>query len=233
MPSRAYIAHDRVVSAARMYMQMAFIGLLLALIVYAGAMGFYLSRYISGPIPELQIAGGQPTLKVYPNSPRLRITSLFKYYVSFNPKNYLNLQLSFSSKKSGEKQEPVEPELQILLKKHVAPRETYRKAILLVTQGRVEKLRWIMPISLLFFPIFGLLYFFSFSRLNKRSEKTQFAGAALSGRSIIARCRFPPAHPATWYLGNWKISLPKPFFENAQRAARFRRRSEQMHHLRC
>ena len=38
MASRAYVAHDRAISAARMYIQMAVVGFLLASILYAGVM---------------------------------------------------------------------------------------------------------------------------------------------------------------------------------------------------
>ena len=54
MPSRAYVAHDRAVSAARMYVQMAIVGFLLASVLYAGVMTAFLSRYVAGPVPELR-----------------------------------------------------------------------------------------------------------------------------------------------------------------------------------
>src|SRR6185503_12947947 len=40
------------------------------------------------------------------------------------------------------------------------------------------QLSWIFPVSLLFFTLYGLLYFFAFSRLNRKSSKTQFLRGA-------------------------------------------------------
>src|SRR5213592_16803 len=94
MASRAYVAHDRAISAARMYVQMAVVGFLLAFVLYAGAMTAFLSHYVAGPIPELRFVGGRPRLKVNAGSPRLPVFSLLKYYVSLNPKNYLSIQLN-------------------------------------------------------------------------------------------------------------------------------------------
>jgi hypothetical protein len=51
--SRAYIAHERVVTAARMYIQMSVIGLLLATILYGGGMGLFLSYYFDDPANEI------------------------------------------------------------------------------------------------------------------------------------------------------------------------------------
>src|SRR5881396_399092 len=112
MSSRAYVAHDRAVSAARMYVQMAVVGFLLAFVLYAGAMTAFLSRYVVGPIPEMRFADGKPRLHVSPGSRRLPVFSLLKYYVSLNPKNYLSVQVG--SKRLGglDKREVVEPELQ-------------------------------------------------------------------------------------------------------------------------
>lgn len=174
VPSRAYVAHDRVVSAARMYIQMGVIGVLLAAILYGGEMSLFLSYYVSKPIPELQYVDGEPRLILRPNPRRLGIISLVKYFASFNPKNYFNLKLSTSPSKVFEKSEIVEPEMRPFFHRSEVPRETYRKAVLMITHGRVEQLRWIFPISLLFFPIFGFGYFFGFSWLNRRTEKTEF-----------------------------------------------------------
>ena len=178
MASRAYVAHDRAISAARMYVQMAVVGFLLAFVLYAGAMTAFLSHYVAGPIPELQFVGGRPRLKVNAGSPRLPIFSLLKYYVSLNPKNYLSVQLN--SKRLGglDKREVVEPELQLFFRQREVPRETYRKGIRWITRGRVEQLRWVFPLSLLFFPLFGLVYFIAFSLLNRWSSKTRFVRGA-------------------------------------------------------
>jgi hypothetical protein len=99
MPSRAYVAHDRAISAARMYVQMGVVGFLLASALYAGVMTTFLTRYVAGPIPELRIVDGKHRLKVDSGNPRLPLFSLVKYYVSLNPKNYLSIQLS--SKRLG------------------------------------------------------------------------------------------------------------------------------------
>ena len=175
---RAYIAHDRVVTTARMYIQMAVIGFLLAAIFYCGGISTVLSRYILGPIPELRYVDGEARLTLNPEGRRLPFFALIKYFISFNPRNYVSIQLSSSRSGTTEKTEVVEPELRSLLRRAEVPRETYRKAVFWITHGRVEQLRWIFPTSLLFFPIFGLLYFFAFSWLNRRTEKTQFVRGA-------------------------------------------------------
>jgi type IV secretory pathway TraG/TraD family ATPase VirD4 len=177
-PSRAYVAHDRVVSAARMYIQMAVIGLLLAIIIYGGGISIILSHFYSDPIPELRYVNGEPRLVLNPQAKHLRAVSLVKYFVSLNPKNYFSFQLSGAATKSFRKTEAVDPELRPLFQRAEVPRETYQKAILWITHGRVEKLRWIFPTSLLFFPIFGFLYFFGFSWLNRKTEKTEFIRGA-------------------------------------------------------
>ena len=174
MPSRAYIAHDRAVSAARMYIQMGVVGFLLAGILYAIAMNAFLSRYFADPIPELTYIQGVPRLIVTAKSPHLRHVTLLKYYVSLNPANYVKLQLRSMRSGSAEKVENVEPELQKLLPNRQVPREAYRQAIYLISHGRVEYLRWMIPLSLLYFPVFGLIYFFTFSWLNRRASKTRF-----------------------------------------------------------
>jgi type IV secretory pathway TraG/TraD family ATPase VirD4 len=178
MPLRAYVAHDRVVSAARMYVQMAAIGLLLAAILYCGGMNAFLFHYVSNPIPELQYVDGESRLSVKPGAKRLPAFSLLKYYVSFNPKNYFSVQLSAGPAKANEKLEIVEPELRPFFQRREVPRETYRKAIFWITRGRVEQLRWIFPISLIFFPAFGVVYFLAFSWLNRKTEKTKFVRGA-------------------------------------------------------
>ena len=91
MSSRVFVAHDRAVSAARMYMQMAIVGLVLAAIIYAISMSAVLAHYVSCPIPEFDTATGRIAVK--PDAKHLRLSSLAKYFVSFNPKNYFNLQL--------------------------------------------------------------------------------------------------------------------------------------------
>src|SRR5439155_10090662 len=129
MSSRAYVAHDRAVSAARMYVQMALVGFFLALLIYVSVMAASLSYYIAAPVPELGFAGGKPRLSVNPRSPRLPILSLLKYYVSLNPKNYISVQVG--SKRLGglDKREVVEPELRRFFQRPEVPRETYRKGI--------------------------------------------------------------------------------------------------------
>ena len=174
MPSRAYVAHDRVVSAARMYVQMAAIGLLLAAGLYCGGMSAFLTRYVLNPIPKLEFVNGRPVIAANSDAKRLRVLSLIKYFVSFNPRNYFTLQLGTGPAGTAQKMEVVDPELRSLFQSREVPRETYRKAVYGITRGRVEQLRWILPISLLFFPVFGLLYFLAFSRLNRRTEKTKF-----------------------------------------------------------
>ncbi len=178
MASRAYVAHDRAISAARMYVQMAVVGFLLAFVLYAGAMTAFLSHYVAGPIPELRFVGGRPRLKVNAGSPRLPVFSLLKYYVSLNPKNYLSIRLSTKRLGGLDKREVVEPELRPFFQRRDVPRETYRKGIRWITRGRVEQLRWVIPLSLLFFPLFGLVYFVAFSLLNRWSSKTRFVRGA-------------------------------------------------------
>jgi type IV secretory pathway TraG/TraD family ATPase VirD4 len=178
MSSRAYVAHDRAVSAARMYVQMALVGFFLALVIYVSVMAAFLSYYIAAPVPELRFAGGKPRLSVNPRSPRLPILSLLKYYVSLNLKNYISVQVG--SKRLGglDKREVVEPELQRFFQRREVPRETYRKGIRWITRGRVEQLRWAFPVSLLFFPLFALVYFVVFSQVNRWSSKTRFVRGA-------------------------------------------------------
>ena len=166
MPSRAFIAHDRIVTTTRMYFQMMFIGLIIAAFIYAAGMSFIL-KHISGQVPEL--VNGQYVISQ--NSPKLRVKALVTYFVTLNPKN------RFGIKRPADwiETEQVDKELLSLFggAKEV-PREAYCQAILFVTQGRVERLRWIFPISLIFFPVFGTGYFILFSYINKRTEKTEF-----------------------------------------------------------
>lgn len=178
MSSRVFVAHDRAISAARMYIQMAVVGLVLATLIYGISMSALFANYVSGPIPERIFANGMVRFTIKPGAKRLRIISLTKYFVSFNLKNYFNLQLSTVQTTTSRKSEIVEAELQPLLQRREIPRETYRKVIYLITNGRVEQLRWIFPLSLLFFPIFGFIYFYVFSRVNKKTEKTRFVRGA-------------------------------------------------------
>jgi hypothetical protein len=161
-----------------MYVQMALVGFLLASVFYAAAMIAFLSRYVCRPIPELQIVDGEPRLKESPDGGRLPIFALLKYYVSLNPKNYVSVRLSSKQVGGEEKREIVEPDLQLFFRQREVPRDTYRKGIFWITRARVEQLRWMVPVSLLFFPAFGLLYFLAFSRLNRKSSKTQFVRGA-------------------------------------------------------
>ncbi|MDR0841846.1 MAG: type IV secretion system DNA-binding domain-containing protein [Acidobacteriota bacterium] len=167
MSSHAYIAHDRIVTISRMYIQMAAVGLVIAVLVYAGAMSAFFSRRLAEPVPEY--VSGQTVIRA--DSPRLRARSILKYYVSLNPRNYLRLGFD---KKEFVPTEAVEPELRGLLRNDEVPRELYKQAILVVTHDRVEELRWMLPASLLFFPVFGVGYFFLFSWINRLTEKTEF-----------------------------------------------------------
>jgi type IV secretory pathway TraG/TraD family ATPase VirD4 len=178
MSSRVFVAHDRAVSAARMYIQMAVVGLLLSAVIYGISMSVLLTHYISGPIPERMLANGVLQCIVKPGAKNLRVISLAKYFVSFNPKNYFALKLSTGKTTTSRKSEIVEAELQPLLQRREVSRETYRKVIYLITSGRVEQLRLILPMSLFFFPVFGFVYFFVFSRINKKTEKTKFVRGA-------------------------------------------------------
>ena len=166
MPTRAYIAHDRVVTVGRMYLHMAFVGLLVAAAIYAGGMYAFFQYNLAEPVPAL--VNGKFTAT--DESPRLRARSLLKYYVSLNPQNYI----SFNRAQNWEPQEMVEPELRVLLRSDKVTRETYRKAVILVTHGRAESLRWVFPLSLLWFPAFGIGYFALFSWINRLTEKTEF-----------------------------------------------------------
>jgi len=166
MPSRAFIAHDRIVTTTRMYFQMMFIGLIIGAFIYAAGMSFILKN-ISGQVPEL--VDGKYI--VYRDSPKLRAKALVTYYVTLNSKN------RFGIKRPADwvETEQVDKELRALFGgAREVPRDVYCQAIHFVTKGRVEKLRWIFPVSLIFFPVFGTGYFILFSLINRRTEKTEF-----------------------------------------------------------
>jgi len=166
MPSRAYVAHDRVVTTARMYVQMALVGLLIACAIFGGVWYLVFSHWVSEPIPELI----NDKFFVHAESPKLRAQSVLKYYVSLNPQNYIK----FKRPPDWVPQERVEPELRVLLKSDLVSRETYLQAVRFVTHGRVDTLRWAIPASLIFFPCFAVGYFFLFSWINRLTEKTEF-----------------------------------------------------------
>jgi len=149
-----------------MYVQMAFVGLFIASAIYGGALYIGYSRFLSRPIP--QWAGDD--LIIHPESPKLRAQSVIKYFVTLNPQNLIN----FNRPAGWEPQEFVEPELRVLLRRDRVSRNIYKQAVHYVTAGRVDTLRWIIPVSLLWFPIFGTGYFFLFSWINKQTEKTEF-----------------------------------------------------------
>ena len=174
MSSRVFVAHDRAISAARMYIQMAVVGLVLATLIYGISISALLANYVSGPIPERIFENGMVRFTIKPGAKRLRIISLAKYFVSFNLKNYFNLQLSTVQTTTSRKSEIVETELQPLVQRREIPRETYRKVIYLITNGRVEQLRLIFPLSLLFFPIFS----------NKYISALRSCGKTISGSMI-------------------------------------------------
>ena len=178
MPSRAYVAHDRAVSIFQMYFQMVLVGLLLACALYAGLMAAFLSYYVAGPIPKVLLVSGKPNISIRPDSPSLPVMSLLKYYVSLNPRNYFSSRLNSQRQEPMQRLERVDKELQRFFGREEVSRETYRKGIDLITHGRVEQLKWIFPISLIFFPVFGLLYFLAFSQLNRKTSKTQFVRGA-------------------------------------------------------
>ena len=174
MPTRAFIAHDRVVTAARMYFRMAMIGLLLAAVIYGGGMYIFYSYYLASPVPEIK--GGM--LVFTDESKKLPAWSIVKYYISPNLQNYINLSINRRGKVYVP-QEIVEPALRPLLGyAEKVPREIYQRAVFIATNGRVEILRRLFPVSLLFFPVFGIGYLLLFSWINKRTEKTEFVRGA-------------------------------------------------------
>ena len=173
MPTRAYIAHDRVVTAARMYFRMALIGLFLAVVLYFGGMYIFYSYYLALPVPELI---GSERLAFTEESKKLPARSILKYYVSPNLQNYINISINRRGKIRGE---TVEPKLRPLLgDAERVPREIYQQAVFIATKGRVEILRRVFYPSLLFFPAFGISYLFIFSWINKRTERTEFVRGA-------------------------------------------------------
>ncbi len=157
---------------------MVVVGILLASVFYTSAMVAYLSRVISAPVPELRFVAGKPRLFVTGASPGLPLLALLKYYVSLNPRNYLDLAFNVNRQATSGPTEIVEPELRSLLRRKEVSRKTYRTAVLLVTHGRVEQLRSVFPLSLLFFPAFGLLYFAGFSWMNRKAEEPRFVRGA-------------------------------------------------------
>jgi type IV secretory pathway TraG/TraD family ATPase VirD4 len=175
---RAYVAHDQAVSIVRMYLQMIVIGLMLAAGLYSVLMTFILSKYIGGQIPELVVSDGKAQLLVRSGAPRLPVSALVKFHVSLNPRNYLPVSLNPSQHGRPVEQEEIEKDLLPFFRQRQVSREAYRRAIALITEGRVEKLRWIVPWSLIFFPLFGALYFLAFSRLNRKTSKTRFVRGA-------------------------------------------------------
>ncbi|MGH9426317.1 MAG: type IV secretion system DNA-binding domain-containing protein, partial [Terriglobia bacterium] len=178
MPSRAYVAHDHAVSVVRMYFQMVVVGLVLAVVLYAALMAAFLSRYVAAPIPEIRTINGHPRLVSPPRAGRLPLIALLKYFVSLNPRNYIRWNPNPRGSQPQTPQERVDRELLPFFQRELVPRQTYRKGIRLITRGRIDQLPWIFACSLLFFPIFGVLYFLAFSQVNKRISKTRFVRGA-------------------------------------------------------
>ena len=178
MPSRAYVAHDQAVSVVRMYLQMAVIGLIVGTGLYCGLMAAFLSHWVSGPIPEVREVDGRSRYVNTPSSPRLPLSALLKYYVSLNPANYVSTNLNPSRQAVRTELEHVEKELLPLLQASKVPREQYCRFVWLITRGRVNQLRVDRSRALLFFPLFGALYFLAFRSLNKRASKTRFIRGA-------------------------------------------------------
>ena len=94
---------------------------------------------------------------------------MLKYFISLNPRNYIR----FGHRSAGEF-ERVERELQPFFRQAKVPRETYCQGIRLITEGRIDELRWIAPVSLLFFPVFGIVYFLLFRKLNRKTSAVTF-----------------------------------------------------------
>jgi len=183
-PGRAFIAHDKAVSVVRMYLQMATVGAVLGTLLYSASMALFLSHYVSGPIPETRVFGGQAHLTVRPDSRRLPLLPMLKYFVSLNPRNYIKFQ------QSGEGEtEPVERELQLFFRRAKVPREVYRQGIQLITHARIEELRWMAPLTLLFFPVFGVAYFWLFRKLNRQTSDITFVrGTDLTPLAVLKYC---------------------------------------------
>ncbi|MCI0723165.1 MAG: type IV secretion system DNA-binding domain-containing protein [Acidobacteria bacterium] len=178
MPTRAYVAHDKAVSVVRMYIQMTVVGFVLGSILYCALMAAVVSQFIAGPVPEVRFVNGTTRLVVGPDAPRLPLFAIIKYFVSFNPRNYFHFNLNPSKHGAPDLQEFVGAELQRFLGRQIVSREAYRAAVRLITHGRVEELRWLFPVSLSFFPLFGVCYFLAFRALNKKSSKTRFVRGA-------------------------------------------------------
>ncbi|MCI0422642.1 MAG: type IV secretion system DNA-binding domain-containing protein [Acidobacteria bacterium] len=178
MRSRAYVAHDHAVSVVRMYFQMIVVGLALAVVLYATLMAAFLSRYVAAPIAEIRTLDGQLRMVHAPRGSRLPLIAVFKYFVSLNPRNYIRWNLNPRVSQPQTPQERVDRELVPFFRRPLVPRETYRSGIRLITRGRVDQLPWIIPSSLVFFPAFGVLYFFAFRQVNKRLSETRFVRGA-------------------------------------------------------
>jgi hypothetical protein len=178
MPSRAYVAHDHAVSVVRMYFQMVVVGLVLAVVMYAALIAAFLSRYVATPIPEIRTINGQPHLVSSPRAAPLPLIAMFKYFVSPNPRSYIRWNPNPQGSQPQTPQERVDRELLPFFQCELVPRETYRKGIRLITHGRIDQLAWIFASSLVFFPSFGVLYFFAFGQVNKRISETRFVRGA-------------------------------------------------------
>src|SRR5688572_20504489 len=128
-----------------MYLRMAVIGLILGTGLYCGLMAAFLSRWVSGPIPELREVDGRSRYVNTPSSPRLPLSALVKYYVSLNPANYVSTNLNPARQAVRTDLEQVEKELLPLLQNSKVPRDQYCRLVRLITRGRVTHLRWIVP----------------------------------------------------------------------------------------
>ena len=113
-----------------------------------------------------------------PRAGRLPLIAMFKYFISLNPRNYIRWNPNPRSSQPQTRQERVDRELLRFFQRELVPRETYRKGIRLITHGRIDQLPWISPSSLVFFPVFGVLYFFAFRQVNKRLSETRFVRGA-------------------------------------------------------
>jgi hypothetical protein len=157
-----------------MYLQMTVIGLIVGTGLYCGLMAAFLPHYVTGRVPELREVDGRPRFVITPSSPRLPLSAVVKYYLSLNPANFIRTNLTPGRETARPELELVERELMPLFRVSEVPRDQYRRVIRSITGGRVDSLRWIVPWSLLFFPLFGVLYFLAFRSLNKRASKTRF-----------------------------------------------------------
>lgn len=177
MPSRAYVAHDHAVSVVRMYIQMIAVGLVLSGLLYAALLWAFLHRFIGGPVPDVRTINGKSRFVMRPGAARLPVLAIVKYYLSLNPANYLHFNL-IGQQQAYVPQENVEKELLPFFCRGHVPRGIYCQGIRLITGGRVDELRWMFPLSLLFFPLFGVGYFFLFSWANKKAGETRFVRGA-------------------------------------------------------